>query len=524
VAEGALRARYAAAALVAVGAVAAEVAAPAGSAGLAILDAVVAVSFALGAAAAAAASRRVADLALAVGTAWVLGTLTGLGDLSAYLAGAAVLLHRAPLARLLLLYPGRGARDLGTRAVSLAAFAAPFAPGGNGPEATAAALGLVAALALLGAARAPAALRAPRTAAGVSAVAVAITASLGAANAGDATQVLVAYELVLVAVAAVLLGSLALGRWSAAAASGLVIDLGAAPPGSPVTARLADALRDPSLTIRLRLDGGAWTDEAGRPVPDPGRTGPGRAVTRRVLGDGSEIALLHDPAAIPDPAATASAVAVAATAVENARRDREVRERVEELRRLRRGLLEAADEERRQLELELRSGPLRAADELDRRLAEIPGEDAAGLRRELAIARAEMRDIARGLHPGTLLERGLAGAVADAADRSPLPVSVDAAIDEAAIPPALALTAYYVVTEALANVARHGHADRARVELVSRDGDLLVRVADDGTGGADPRGGGLRGLSDRVHAVDGTFRLVSPAGGGTLVEARLPLG
>src|SRR5262249_58814161 len=119
----------------------------------------------------------------------------------------------------------------------------------------------------------------------------------------------------------------------------------------------------------------------------------GRAVTRRVLADGTELALLHDAAAIADRAAAESALAVAATAVDNARHEREVRERIEHLRRLRRGLLEAADEERRALEDELRLGPLREADRLDELLGALPGEQVSALRRELALAREELSEI-----------------------------------------------------------------------------------------------------------------------------------
>ena len=142
--------------------------------------------------------------------------------------------------------------------------------------------------------------------------------------------------------------------------------LGAAPAGAPITAGLAGALRDPGLELRMRLPGAAWTDEAGRAAPEPQAGDRGRAITRSVLGDGTEVALLHDPAAIADRAAAESAVAVTATAVDNARHERQVHARIEHLRRLRRGLLEAADEERRALEDELRLGPLREADRLHR--------------------------------------------------------------------------------------------------------------------------------------------------------------
>jgi signal transduction histidine kinase len=302
-----------------------------------------------------------------------------------------------------------------------------------------------------------------------------------------------------------------------------VVELGAAPAGAPVTARLAEVLRDPGLEIRMRLRGGDWTDEAGRPAPEPVAGDRRRAITRRLLDKGTEVALLHDPAAIPDRAAAASAVAVAAAAVDNARRDRDVRARIEDLRRLRRGLLEAADEERRQLELELRSGPLRKAEELDQRLREIPGEQVAALRRELALARAELAEIGRGLHPGALLERGLPGALSDAAARSPINITVDARLDGTALTPPVERTVYYVAIEALANISKHARASQARLELSAEAGRLLLRIADDGIGGADVTRPGLTGLRDRVRTLDGELRVHSPRGEGTIIEARLPI-
>ena len=213
---------------------------------------------------------------------------------------------------------------------------------------------------------------------------------------------------------------------------------------------------------------------------------------------------------------------MAATAIDNARRDRDIRARIEELQRLRRGLLEAADEERRQLEAELRSGPLRDVEDLERLLRDLPPDRALQpLRGELALAREELIEIARGLYPRALIERGLAGALADLATRSPVPVTVDSTLTDATLPPPVALTAYYVASEALANVAKHAHATHARLELSTGDDELLLRVCDDGVGGADPAGAGLSGLRDRIHALDGQLHVHSPPGAGTIIDARL---
>jgi signal transduction histidine kinase len=152
----------------------------------------------------------------------------------------------------------------------------------------------------------------------------------------------------------------------------------------------------------------------------------------------------------------------------------------------------------------------------------MPGERAQTLRSELAIAKEQLIEIARGLYPAALARDGLTATLRAAADRAPLPVAFDARLDEP-IPEPIALTAYYAVSEALANVTKHARAANARVELGTRDALLIVRVLDDGEGGADPTGRGLRGLRDRVATVDGELRVDSPPGGGTVIEARLPL-
>jgi hypothetical protein len=520
VAEGGLKRSVVAAAVTTAAAVAAEVAAPAGSTALAVLDALVAVAFAFGGAAVLRVSRAVGAMAFAVAVAGVLGTLAGLDGVPSYVAGVAVVLHRAPLAWLLLAYPGRRLRPVLPLAV--AALLVPFVPEDGGPWATSATVGLAALVASARALRAPAALRPPLAAAATAGLAVAVTGGLAAAAVGSATELLVVYEAVMLATAAGLLAPLAAGRWGLAAASGLVVELGAAAAGAPVTARLASILNDPGLELRLRFAGGAWTDELGRPAPEPAEHDGQRSVTHRLLDDGTEVALVHDPVAIPDRAVAESAVAVAATAIDNARRDRDVRTRIEELRRLRRGLVGAADEERRQLEVELRSGALRGVDELDAILRDLPADAGRPLRHELALARKELLDVARGLYPRILAERGLAGAVEDLATRAPIPVACNAGTPGARLRPDIALTAYYVAGEALANIAKHARARQAVIEITVAAGELLVRVSDDGIGDADPAGAGIAGLRARVQAVDGRLEVHSPAGAGTVVEARMP--
>jgi signal transduction histidine kinase len=168
---------------------------------------------------------------------------------------------------------------------------------------------------------------------------------------------------------------------------------------------------------------------------------------------------------------------------------------------------------------------------LSLRLAEsrLPNDpaDAAELlktaRDELARALAELRELARGLHPNVLTDRGLGPALESLVLRSPFPVDVEVPDDRLA--PAIEAAAYYVAAEALANVAKYAHAASACVRIVEDDerGEIVVEVTDDGIGGADPsRGSGLKGLEDRVAALDGALEVESPPGGGTRIRATIP--
>jgi signal transduction histidine kinase len=140
---------------------------------------------------------------------------------------------------------------------------------------------------------------------------------------------------------------------------------------------------------------------------------------------------------------------------------------------------------------------------------------------EATAALSDLRELARGIHPA-MLDRGLAAALRPVARRAPLEVKLE--VGEERYPPPVEAAAYYVVAEALTNVAKYSGASTATVRAKARDGLLLVEVADDGVGGADAaRGTGLRGLLDRVAALDGTLEVESPPGAGTRVRARIPL-
>jgi signal transduction histidine kinase len=142
---------------------------------------------------------------------------------------------------------------------------------------------------------------------------------------------------------------------------------------------------------------------------------------------------------------------------------------------------------------------------------------------ELRLALAELRELARGIHPVILSEAGLGPALASLAERSPIPATVTAAPPDR-LPARVEETAYYVASEALANAAKHAHATAVTISARRCGDGLLVEVGDDGVGGADPNGSGLRGLADRIAALDGCLQVHSPAGKGTCVTAELPCG
>jgi len=194
-------------------------------------------------------------------------------------------------------------------------------------------------------------------------------------------------------------------------------------------------------------------------------------------------------------------------------------------------MVEAALAERRRLERDLHDGAQQRLVALSLKLgmarARLDGADGAAAlvaeaHEESKLALAELRDLARGIHPAVLTERGLAAALEDLAGRSAVPVHITAAPDER-LPPAIEATAYFVVAECLSNVAKYAAASAAWVTARRDDGALAVEIQDDGRGGADPEGGsGLRGLTDRVRALDGALSVASAPGQGTLVRAVLP--
>jgi PAS domain S-box-containing protein len=200
----------------------------------------------------------------------------------------------------------------------------------------------------------------------------------------------------------------------------------------------------------------------------------------------------------------------------------------QELRASRARLVEVADAERRRIQRNLHDGAQQRLTAVLLILARLRGspqttEELVDLSiHELSASLQEIRELASGLHPALLSERGLVPALQALALRTPFAVELAAAPDRR-LPEQVEAAAYYVVAEALANVQKHAGAHSVTVRATVDEGDLVVDVLDDGTGGADPQGSGLRGLADRVEALGGSLVLESPPGGGTRLFARIPL-
>jgi signal transduction histidine kinase len=319
-------------------------------------------------------------------------------------------------------------------------------------------------------------------------------------------------------------------RLARSAAADLFVELRNEPAPAHLRDVLARALRDPSLALVYWLpDFGVYVDLQGRPVELSDLEGRSTTLIDR---DGEHVAaLIHDPALDDEPELLDSVQAAAAIALENARLHAELRARLAELRGSRARIVEAAQQERQLLERNLHDGAQQRLIALSLDLGLLQGrveansEVQAGIdqaRREIATSLAELREISRGLHPAVVSGHGLAIALEQLAARAPVPVDLNVEVD-GRLPEPLEVAAYYVVAESLANVAKHAQAKTTRIDVVQEGNELVLEIVDDGIGGADSeRGSGLRGLADRVEALNGRLRVWTPRGGGTRVRAEIP--
>jgi signal transduction histidine kinase len=474
-------------------------------------------------------------LFLATGLAWLLGTLAGsdVGILSA--VGSALLYaHRGPFVHLVLAYPSGRLRSPVDRVVVAAAYLNGLVVAlARNDAVTVALVGAVIAAAVVDAGACPAEVRRARALATASAALVGAVLALGsigrlvgAHTLSDTTLVLV-YEAALLIAALSLTIGIVFDRSRSAAVADLVVELGTGSRSETLRGALAQAFGDPLLELGYRV-GDSYVDDEGRPMRLP-HDDAERAVTLVERDCEPVAALVHDAAVARDPGLAEAVAAAIRLAASHARLQAELHNQVGELRVSRRRMIEAGDAQRSRLErrlsqaAELHLQEMRLA--LDRGLETAAPEVAAALavvQRELDEAVVELHELARGIHPRTLAERGLGPALTELAATAPTPVSVGAPDDR--FPPIVEVAAYFVCAEALANVAKYAHAGHASVEVQCSDGRLRVVISDDGVGGADPnRGSGLRGLADRVDAVGGRLTVTSPVSGGTSVLAEIPL-
>jgi signal transduction histidine kinase len=483
---------------------------------------------------------RIGPLLVISGFAWFLGTLAG-SDISplAFVGALGLTIHRAPLVHAIIGYPT--GRVLGRISVALVIAAYAYAvvvPLARDDVATILIATTLVASTIWAYYRSRGPQRQPR---GVAIAAAAVLAmpllagSIGRlAEAGPDLEGSLnwIYPSAVALVAIILATDLSRGRWAEAEVTRLVVDLGD-PPRAGIRGRLAEALADPSLEIAYWLpDSGGFVDERGRPIQVPAE-GSGRAVT--VLDqDGERVgALVHDPAVFDDPVLLQAVAAAAQMALANVRLQAEIRRHLDDLEASRRRLLETSDAQSRRLELRLRQGVgLQLSDlqeVLERARADSApsGSVAVGAlltdaQRELEGAQHDLEQLAAGVRPPVLAEFGVGAALSALAERSGVPVRLS--VPPGRLPEGVETAVYFICSEAIANVHKYAQASGVDMQARIEDGSVVVVVADNGVGGADPSAGsGLEGLRDRIEALGGQFEIDSPRGQGTRILAAIPL-
>jgi signal transduction histidine kinase len=296
---------------------------------------------------------------------------------------------------------------------------------------------------------------------------------------------------------------------------------------------LARTLRDPSLELAYWLpEYKTYADVDGRALTLR-ELAQGRATTLIDRNGKHVAALVHDPSLQDEPELLNAVTAAAGIAVENGRLQAELKARLVELQGSRARVIDAGQKERQRLERNLHDGAQQRLIALSLELSLLAHRVAADpdarkrvvqAREEIAISLEELRDVARGIHPAVLSGHGLEVALESMA--APAPVPRRQTVDlEGRLHERLEVAAYYVVSESLANIAKHARATSASVKVSRSNGQVLVEIVDDGIGGADTEAGsGLRGLADRVESLGGRLRVWTPQGGGTRVKAEFPCG
>ena len=329
--------------------------------------------------------------------------------------------------------------------------------------------------------------------------------------------------------AAWLIGLLS-ARLARSALGDLLLEMRAEPAPADLRDALARALRDPSLQLAYWLpEYQSWADVDGRAVA-LAVAGDGRT-TRLVERDGEPVAALVHDASLDEPELLEAVSAAAGIALDNARLHAELAARLDELRGSRVRVIEAGQKERQRLERNLHDGAQQRLVALSLELTmlkkSLDADPEAGsrvehARSEIALSLQELRDIAQGLHPAIVSGHGLAVALESLAARAPVPVRLNVKLEDR-LPEQLEVAAYYLVSESIANIGKHAQASSASVDVTRANGQVVIEIVDDGIGGANTEAGsGLRGLADRVEALDGRLRVWTPRGHGTRVRAEIP--
>jgi signal transduction histidine kinase len=348
---------------------------------------------------------------------------------------------------------------------------------------------------------------------------------------------LLTYALGLVVTPVALAGGLLRVRLARVAVADLVLRLEQSSEPEHVRAAIAEALGDASLELYFpHPDAGGFVRSDGRAVH---RLATNEGATTPVVRRGDLLAVLvHDPALLDQRPLVEAVLAASGLALDNARLLAAQRVQLKEVRASRARIVLATDAERRRIQRDLHDGvqhKLLAVSMLMERARDpglhpeatdgdaVPAAQLATAATQLREVIGELRALSEGILPPALSEQGLAAAVEMLAERAPLPVLAD--VPARRWPEHLERAAYFVITETLANVYKHAGASRARVRVGGDARRLVVEVADDGVGGADlTLGTGLRGLHDRVGALNGTLQVESPPGSGTRIVAQLPCG